>query len=94
MANGGTISLTYLVNSDSFNSKIADMKKNLQLLQTEVKNSAKEINLYGANTQNLAKKQDTINQAIKQTEKIMAQYNQQLEKNNLVLTILLNKLKK
>lgn len=86
MANGGTISLTYLVNNDSFNSKISDMKKNLQLLQTECKNAAKEINLYGANTQNLAKKQDTINQAIKQTEKIMAQYNQQLEKNKTALS--------
>lgn len=86
MANGGTISLTYLVNNDSFNSKMADMKKNLQLLQTECKNAAKEVNLYGANTQNLAKKQDTINQAIKQTEKIMAQYNQQLEKNKTTLS--------
>ena len=86
MANGGTVSISYLVNSSEFNKNIADMKKNLQLLQTEVKNSAKEINLYGANTQNLAKKQDTINQAIKQTEKIMAQYNQQLEKNKTALS--------
>ena len=86
MANGGTISLSYVVNNSEFNSKMADMKKNLQLLQTECKNAAKEINLYGANTQNLAKKQDTINQAIKQTEKIMAQYNQQLEKNKTALS--------
>ena len=86
MANGGVISLSYVVNNSEFNSKMADMKKNLQLLQTECRNAAKEINLYGANTQNLAKKQDTINQAIKQTEKIMAQYNQQLEKNKTALS--------
>ncbi|MCI7204382.1 MAG: phage tail tape measure protein [Clostridium sp.] len=86
MSNGGTISLTYLVNNDSFNSKIADMKKNLQLLQTEVKNSAKEIDIYGSNIQNLAKKQDTIKQAIKQTEKIMDSYNKQLEKNKTALS--------
>ena len=86
MANGGTISLSYVVNNSEFNSKMADMKKNLQLLQTECRNAAKEVNLYGANTQTLAKKQDTINQAIKQTEKIMAQYNQQLEKNKTALS--------
>ena len=86
MANGGVISLSYVVNNSEFNSKMADMKKNLQLLQTECRNAAKEINLYGANTQTLAKKQDTINQAIKQTEKIMAQYNQQLEKNKTALS--------
>lgn len=86
MSNNGVISLSYVVNNSEFNSKMADMKKNLQLLQIECKNAAKEVNLYGANTQNLAKKQDTINQAIKQTEKIMAQYNQQLEKNKTALS--------
>lgn len=86
MATGGTISLSYVVNNSEFNSKMADMKKNLQLLQTECRNAAKEVNLYGANTQNLAKKQETINQAIKQTKKIMAQYNQQLEKNKTALS--------
>ena len=86
MSNNGVISLTYLVNNSEFNSKIADMKKNLQLLQTEVKNSAKEIDIYGSNIQNLAKKQDTIKQAIKQTEKIMDSYNKQLEKNKTALS--------
>ena len=86
MANGGTISLSYVVNNSEFNSKMADMKKNLQLLQIECKNAAKEVNLYGTNTQNLAKKQDAINQAIKQTEKIMTQYNQQLDKNKTALS--------
>ena len=81
MANGGTISLTYLVNNDSFNSKISDMKKNLALLQTECKNSAKEVDLYGNNIANLAKKQSAIQSAIKQTEKIMQTYNTQLDKN-------------
>ena len=37
MSNGGVISLTYLVNSDSFNSKIADMKKiHIRNLKTSV----------------------------------------------------------
>ena len=35
MANGGPISLSYVVNNSEFNSKMAEMKKNLQLLQTE-----------------------------------------------------------
>lgn len=81
MANGGTVSISYLVNSSEFNKNIADMKKNLQLLQTEVKNSAKEVDLYGNNMANLAKKQSAIQSAIKQTEKIMQTYNTQLEKN-------------
>ena len=68
MSNNGVISLSYVINNSEFNSKIADMKKNLQLLQTEVKNSAKEIDIYGSNIQNLAKKQDTIKQAIKQAD--------------------------
>ena len=67
MAREGVVSVSYLVNSDSFNSKIGDMKKNLQLMQTQVKNSAKEMDVYGKNIQTLSKKQDSINQAIKQT---------------------------
>ena len=47
MSREGVVSISYLVNSGEFNSKMADMKKNLQLLQTECKNAAKEINLYG-----------------------------------------------
>ena len=47
MSNNGVISLSYVVNNSEFNSKMADMKKNLQLLQTECRNAAKEINLYG-----------------------------------------------
>ena len=86
MAREGVVSISYLVNNDSFNSKIGDMKKNLQLMQTQVKNSAKEIDVYGSNIQTLAKKQDSINQAIKQTEKIMNSYNQQLEKNKTALS--------
>ena len=86
MAREGVVSISYLVNSDSFNSKIGDMKKNLQLMQTQVKNSAKEIDVYGTNIQTLSKKQDSINQAIKQTEKIMNSYNQQLEKNKTALS--------
>ena len=86
MSREGVVSISYLVNSDSFNSKIGDMKKNLQLLQTQVKNSAKEVDVYGSNIQTLAKKQDSINQAIKQTEKIMNSYNQQLEKNKTALS--------
>ena len=54
MSNNGVISLSYVVNNSEFNSKMADMKKNLQLLLTECRNAAKEVNLYGANTQTLA----------------------------------------
>ena len=40
MSNNGVISLSYVVNNSQFNSKMADMKKNLQLLQTECRNAA------------------------------------------------------
>ena len=56
MANGGTVSLTYIINNSQFNSKIADMKKNLQTLQTACKNSAREVDLYGKNLETLGKK--------------------------------------
>ena len=81
MSNNGVISLSYVINNSQFNSKISDMKKNLALLQIECKNSAKEVDLYGNNMANLAKKQSAIQSAIKQTEKIMQTYNTQLEKN-------------
>ena len=44
----GRISITYLVNSDQFNQSIGQMKKNMQLCNQEIKNSAKEIDLYDA----------------------------------------------
>ena len=86
MASGGTISLSYVVQSGQFNKSMADMKKNLQLMQIECRNASKEVDLYGNNITNLAKKQSTIQSAIKQTEKIMQTYNTQLEKNKTSLT--------
>lgn len=77
----GKVAISYVVNNSEFNSNIAQMKKNLLLLQTEVKNSAKEVNQYGSNIQTLSKKQESINNAINQTKKIMDTYNTSLEKN-------------
>ena len=81
MAGSGVVTLSYVVNSSSFNKSMSDMKKNLQLMQIEAKNAAREVDLYGNNITNLAKKQSAIQSAIKQTEKIMESYNNQLEKN-------------
>lgn len=86
MANGGTIALTYVINNSEFNSKISDMKKNLTLLQTACKNSAKEIDLYGKNLESLGKRQSTINDSIKQAEKIMRTYRDGLTKNKSALS--------
>ena len=86
MSKGGTVSVSYVVNNNEFNSSMNQMKKNLSLLQAEVKNSAKEVDLYGTNIQSLAKKHSTINDAIKQTQKIMSTYNAALEKNKASLT--------
>ena len=81
MASSGKIAISYVVNNSEFNSKMADMKRNLSLLQQEVKNSAKEVDYYGSNLENLGKKQSAINEAITQTKKIMQSYNEALEKN-------------
>ena len=86
MANGGTVSLTYIINNSSFNSKIADMKKNLQTLQTACKNSAREVDLYGKNLETLGKRQSNINDSIKQAEKIMRTYRDGLTKNKTALS--------
>ena len=86
MANGGTVSLTYIINNSQFNSKIADMKKNLQTLQTACKNSAREVDLYGKNLETLGKKQSSINDSIKQAEKIMRTYRDGLTKNKTALS--------
>lgn len=81
----GKIAVSYVVNNSEFNSRISQMKRNLALLQTEVKNSAKEINLYGNNLQTLASKQSSITDAINQTKKIIDTYNTSLEKNKIAL---------
>lgn len=81
MANGATISLSYVVQSDQFNKSMSDMKRNLKTMQTECANAAKEVDLYGNNITNLANKQSKIQAAIKQTEKIMQTYTTQLDKN-------------
>lgn len=86
MSKGGTVSVSYVVNNSEFNTKVNDMKRNMSLLQAEVKNSAKEVDLYGSNIQTLSKKHSTINDAIKQTQKIMSTYNTALEKNKASLT--------
>lgn len=82
----GKIAISYVVNNSEFNTNISQMKKNLTLLQTEVKNSAKEINQYGSNLQTLGKKQESLNDAINQTKKIMDTYNTSLEKNKKTLS--------
>ena len=77
----GRISITYLVNSDQFNQSIGQVKKNMQLCNQEIKNSAKEMNTYGSNIQTLTSRQKAIQQAMEQSKKIMAEYNSNLEKN-------------
>lgn len=82
----GRISITYLVNSDQFNQSIGQMKKNMQLCNQEIKNSAKEINLYGSNIQTLTNKQKAIQQAIEQSKKIMSSYSDNIKKNKQALS--------
>ena len=82
----GRISITYLVNSDQFNQSIGQMKKNMQLCNQEIKNSAKEIDLYGSNIQTLTNKQKAIQQAIEQSQKIMSSYSNNIKKNKQALT--------
>ena len=81
----GKIAVSYVVNNSEFNSKISQMKMNLGLLQTEVKNSAKEINLYGDNLKTLGSKQSALNDAINQSKKIIDTYNTSIEKNKVSL---------
>ena len=81
----GKIAVSYVVNNSEFNSKISRMKMNLGLLQTEVKNSAKEINLYGDNLKTLGSKQSALNDAINQSKKIIDTYNTSIEKNKVSL---------
>ena len=81
----GKIAVSYVVNNSEFNSKISQMKLNLGLLQTEVKNSAKEINLYGDNLKTLGSKQSALNDAINQSKKIIDTYNTSIEKNKVSL---------
>lgn len=81
----GRISITYLVNSDQFNQSIGQMKKNMQLCNQEIKNSAKEIDLYGSNIQTLTNKQKAIQQAIEQSKKIMSSYSDNIKKNKQAL---------
>ena len=64
MSESGRISVNYVVNASEFNKNITQMKENLQLCTQEVKNSAKEINLYGNNIQTLTSKQKAINTLI------------------------------
>ena len=64
MSKGGTVSVSYVVNNSEFNTKVNDMKRNMSLPQAEVKNSAKEVEVYGSNIQTLSKKHSTINDAI------------------------------
>ena len=85
MVEEGRISISYVVNASEFNKNILQMKKNLQLCTEEVKNSAKEINLYGNNIQTLTSKQKAIQSAISQSEKIISAYSQNIEKNKTAL---------
>lgn len=57
------------------------MKKNLSLLEQELKNNAKEVENSGNKIDSLAKKQTTIQTAIQQTKKIMEEYNKKLTEN-------------
>ena len=79
------IKIEYLLNSSEFNKNMASMKKNMQLCNEEVKNSAKEMNTYGSNIQTLTSRQKAIQQAMEQSKKIMAEYNSNLEKNKKAL---------
>lgn len=81
----GRISISYVVNANEFNSNVSQMKKNMQLCNQEIKNSAKEINLYGNNIQNLSNKQKAIQQAIDQSNKIIKAYSDNIEKNKKAL---------
>ena len=81
----GRISISYVVNSSEFNSNISQMKKNMQLCNQEIKNSAKEIQLYGTNIQTLSSKQKAIQDAINQSNKIMKSYSDNIEKNKKAL---------
>lgn len=81
----GRISVNYVVNASEFNSNIAQMKKNMQLCNEEIKNSAKEVNLYGTNIQTLTSKQKAIQQAMEQSKKIMSSYSDNIEKNKKAL---------
>ena len=94
MSESGRISVNYVVNASEFNKNITQMKKNLQLCTQEVKNSAKEINLYGNNIQTLTSKQKAIQSAISQSEKIISAYSQNIEKNKAALTANKNELEK
>ena len=77
--------LSHLVNNDQFNARIGQMKKNMQLCNQEIKNSAKEIQLYGTNIQTLSSKQKAIQDAINQSNKIMKSYSDNIEKNKKAL---------
>lgn len=81
----GQIKVDYIVNASEFNKNVAQMKRNMQLCTQEVKNSAKEVNLYGSNIQTLTAKQQAIKTAISQSEKIIAQYSQNIDKNKTAL---------
>lgn len=82
MAKEGKVSVTYVVNSSEYNKNIADMKKNMQLLNQQIKTSANEVNTYGKNIDSLKKQQTNINNALEQSKKIMTSYEQALSKNN------------
>ena len=75
------IKIEYLLNSSEFNKNMASMKKNMQLCNEEVKNSAKEMNTYGSNIQTLTSRQKAIQQAIEQSKKIMSSYSDNIKKN-------------
>lgn len=79
------IKIDYVLNSSEFNSNMAAMKKNMQLCNEEVKNSAKEVELYGSNIKTLTSKQQAIVQAMEQSKKIMNQYSENIEKNKKAL---------
>ena len=81
MAEGRTMSVSYVVNSGEFNKNISAMKKNLSLLEQEVKNSAKDIVNSGNTFQNLISKHKNLGDAIDKTKEIIKKYNDSLKKN-------------
>lgn len=73
--------ISYQINASSFNTGIKNMKKNLQLFETELKNSAKEVVNSGKSIESLTKQHSSIRQALSQTNKMMEAYSDKIQEN-------------
>lgn len=76
------VGIEFSVKSNTFNNSISTMKKELQLTQTQLINSAREVNLYGKNLNSLASQQNLLNKAIKEQENIIKKYSNNISDNN------------